>query len=200
MTESQEPQAPQEPELHSLDARSLRGLAHPMRMQLLNELRRGGPATASRLAAKLGESSGATSYHLRQLAAYGFVEDAPEQGKGRERWWRAVHEGVRFDAALLQDSDPDVRGAADLFLHEVANQHTKELATWLGTREDWSQEWRDSSDMSDWTLDLTPESARELRQRMHDLVASYRTPDSTEGTPETEQVRIHTHLMPVRRK
>lgn len=194
MTESSDPTPPQ---LHSLDARSLRGLAHPMRMQLLNLLRRGGPATASQLAAKLGESSGATSYHLRQLASYGFVEDAPDRGKGRERWWQAVHEGVRFESALLQDSDPEVRGAADLFLHEVANQHTQELATWLGTRDDWSQEWRDSSDMSDWTLHLTPGAARELVEKMHDLVASYRTPASDPGSPETEQVRVHTHLMPV---
>ncbi|GAA3821171.1 hypothetical protein GCM10022206_69020 [Streptomyces chiangmaiensis] len=52
-----------------LDARSLRGLAHPLRMQLLNALRRGGPATASRPAAKPGESSGATGCHLRRLAA-----------------------------------------------------------------------------------------------------------------------------------
>ncbi|NUT30943.1 MAG: helix-turn-helix transcriptional regulator, partial [Streptomyces sp.] len=87
----------EEPKLHELDARTLRGLAHPLRMQLLSALRRGGPATASQLAEKLGESSGATSYHLRQLAAYGFVEDAPDHGKGRERWWQAVHQGVRFD-------------------------------------------------------------------------------------------------------
>ena len=77
----QEPNEAEQPRLHQLDARSLRGLAHPLRMRLLTALRRGGPATASQLAEKLGESSGATSYHLRQLAAHGFVEDAPEQ------WW-----------------------------------------------------------------------------------------------------------------
>ncbi|MFE9770755.1 ArsR/SmtB family transcription factor [Streptomyces sp. NPDC005931] len=185
----------QNPKVRSLDARSLRGLAHPLRMQLLNALRRGGPATASQLAARLGESSGATSYHLRQLATHGFVEDAPEHGKGRERWWRAVHDGVSFDDALLGDRDPGVRGAADLFLHEVANQHTQELATWIGTREDWPETWRSSSDMSDWTLRLTPELARELIERMHDLVESYRAHDG--GPPAAEQVRVHSHVIPV---
>lgn len=72
---------PQEPQVRSLDARSLRGLAHPLRMRLLDALRFGGPATASQLAAKLGESSGATSYHLRQLAAHGFIEDAPSAAR-----------------------------------------------------------------------------------------------------------------------
>ncbi|MER6567326.1 helix-turn-helix domain-containing protein [Streptomyces sp. NPDC001093] len=189
---------PQDPQVHSLDARSLRGLAHPLRMQLLNALRRGGPATASQLAEKLGESSGATSYHLRQLAAHGFVEDVPEQGKGRERWWKAVHMGVRFDEALLKDRDPEVRGAADLFMHEVANQHTRDLATWLGTREDWSEAWNRSSDVSDWTLSLTPELASELIEKMHDLVESYRALAPKAATPDTEQVRIHTHVLPIR--
>ncbi|MFF5605243.1 ArsR/SmtB family transcription factor [Streptomyces cellulosae] len=194
----QEPNESEQPRLHHLDARSLRGLAHPLRMRLLTALRRGGPATASQLAEKLGESSGATSYHLRQLAAHGFVEDAPEHGKGRERWWKAVHAGVRFDDTLLRDSDPEVRGASDLFLHEVANAHTREIATWLGTAGEWPEEWRRASDMSDLTLRLTPDQAAELVERMHALVDSYRDRAPDDGTPDAEQVRVHTHLFPTR--
>ncbi len=36
-----------------------------------------------------------------------------------------------------------------MFVHEVANHHTQELATWLGTRDDWSRVWNRSSDLSD---------------------------------------------------
>lgn len=189
---------PEELNIHALDARSLRGLAHPLRMRLLAALRRGGPATASRLAQKLGESSGATSYHLRQLAAYGFVEDAPEHGKGRERWWRAVHQAVRFDEALFQDPDPTVRGAAALFLHEIATLHAQELSTFIGTAHDWPEAWHNASDVSDWTLRLTPELARELSTKMHELIESYRARAPEEDTAETEQVRVHTHLFPIR--
>ena len=57
------------------DPAALRALAHPLRGKLLAALRIDGPATASMLARRYGESSGATSYHLRQLARYGFVED-----------------------------------------------------------------------------------------------------------------------------
>ncbi|MFD2690325.1 ArsR/SmtB family transcription factor [Streptomyces phyllanthi] len=181
---------------HVLDARSLRGLAHPLRMALLNALRRGGPATASQLAEKLGESSGATSYHLRQLATHGFVEDAPEHGKGRERWWKAVHVGVRFDGALFKDPNPAVRGAADLFMHEVATTHSREIATWIGNRGDWPDNWTDSSDMSDWTLRLTPELSRELSGRMHELVEEYRARYANTDAPGAETVRVHTHLFP----
>ncbi|WP_328440354.1 helix-turn-helix domain-containing protein [Streptomyces sp. NBC_00444] len=189
---------PEERPNRVLDARSLRGLAHPLRMRLLGELRRNGPATASQLADKLSESSGATSYHLRQLAEYGFVEDAPEHGKGRERWWRAMHGGVELNETLLQDPDPAVRGAATFFMHEVATIHGQELSTFIGSAHEWSEKWYEGSDASDWTLRLTPELAVELIAKMHELVDNYRAQALPEGTPEAEQVRIHSHVFPIR--
>ncbi|WP_406477276.1 ArsR/SmtB family transcription factor [Streptomyces sp. NBC_01615] len=199
MQEPEEPTTPASNELapRTLDARSLRGLAHPLRMQLLSALRRGGPATASQLAAKLGESSGATSYHLRQLAAHGFVEDAPEHGKGRERWWKAVHQGLIYDSTRFTGSDPELRGAEDTFLHEIANTHTRELSTWIATRHEWSTAWSGATDMSDMTLRLTPELATELVARMHELMENYRALAPAEDIPDAEQVRLHTHVFPI---
>lgn len=192
-----EPQNHQDPQVRSLDARSLRGLAHPLRMQLLDALRFGGPATASQLAEKLGESSGATSYHLRQLAAHGFVEDAPERGKGRERWWKAVHRGLRFDDALFSDADPAVRGAADVYLHQVATTQTQDLSTWLGNRASWPEEWNRVWDMSSATLRLTPELTRELIEQMHALIDTYRDRAAAEDDTDAAQVRLHTHAFPL---
>ncbi|MGW0753513.1 ArsR/SmtB family transcription factor [Streptomyces sp. NPDC002587] len=184
---------PIEPNARVLDARSLRGLAHPLRIRMLATLRHDGPATASQLAQQLGESSGSTSYHLRQLAVHGFVEDAPEHGKGRERWWKATHDGTVFDEKLIYDEDPATRGAADLFMHEIATIHTQELSTWLGNAHTWSKEWRRGSDMSDFTLRLTAAQSLELIRRMHELVNGYRDLPPEEGM---EQVRVHTHVLP----
>ncbi|MCX5406950.1 helix-turn-helix domain-containing protein [Streptomyces sp. NBC_00335] len=186
-----------EPQLRKLDAHSLRGLAHPLRIRLLGDLRLHGPATASQLAERLGESSGATSYHLRQLAAYGFVEDAPEHGKGRERWWRPAQDGTIFDEALVYDTDPATRGAAEVFLAEIVKIHEQELSSWLGEAHTWSLEWRRSSELSDFSLQLTPEQSHELVLKMHDLINSYRDLPPSEGT---ETVRVHTHAFPVRTK
>ncbi|WP_314223259.1 ArsR/SmtB family transcription factor [Streptomyces zaehneri] len=189
---------PEQPEVRKLDARSLRGLAHPLRMELLNALRRHGPATASQLAERLGESSGATSYHLRQLAAHGFVADDPERGKGRERWWKAAVQGIAMDEKLFQSPDPEVRGAADTFLHEIANKHARELATWVATRDAWLPKWSDHAmDLSDWQLRLTPERARELVRDMHELLRSYEALEAGENDPEAEQIRLHTHVFPI---
>ncbi|MEU9990249.1 helix-turn-helix domain-containing protein [Streptomyces sp. NPDC048045] len=183
--------------LRRLDARSLRGLAHPLRMQLLEALRHHGPATASQLGARLGESSGATSYHLRQLAAHGFVEDAPGHGKGRERWWQAVDQELSVERDLLTSTDPVVRGATDVFLHEAVTAYGRELAGFVATRDKWLPAWSGGATLSDSMLRLTPELAAELTGRMHALIAEYRDSVPDAGTPGSEQVRIHTHLFPI---
>ncbi|GAA2958273.1 winged helix-turn-helix domain-containing protein [Streptomyces enissocaesilis] len=195
-----EPDTPEpdtrEPDSRVLDARSLRGLAHPLRIQLLKSLRHDGPATASQLAQRLGESSGATSYHLRQLASHGFVEDDPERGKGRERWWRAAQEGTTFSRELHNSPDPAVRGAADLFMHEIANIHTQEVSTWLGTAREWPEEWAGASDLSDFTLQLTPGQLKELNEKIHALINSYH--GLSVSGEDSAQVRLHTHSFPRR--
>ncbi|MEU2558952.1 helix-turn-helix domain-containing protein [Streptomyces longispororuber] len=193
-----EPERPAQRKIHHLDARSLRGLAHPLRMRLLSSLRRDGPATASQLADRLGESSGATSYHLRQLAEYGFVEDAPERGTGRERWWRAVYDGTMLGDELRTDPDPEVRGAVGTLLYESATQHSQELSTWLGTTDDWPKEWVESSDVSDFTLRLTPELSAELGRKVHALIESYRALAPEADTPDAATVRVHLHQFPTR--
>ncbi|MCG7526746.1 winged helix-turn-helix domain-containing protein [Streptomyces sp. OfavH-34-F] len=186
-----------EPSVLNIDARALRGLAHPLRLRLLNALREHGPATASGVAERLGESSGATSYHLRQLASFGFVEDDPTRGKGRERWWRAAHAGAAFDSDLMQHADPEVRGAMGVVLHEIATLHAQELSTWLGTLHEWSHEWYEGSSISDFKIRLTPELSLELAQKVNDLINSYRgrVPEGTEGSAV---VRAHLHVFPRR--
>ncbi|MFF8278216.1 ArsR/SmtB family transcription factor [Streptomyces lateritius] len=187
--------APEERVSRTLDPRSLRGLAHPLRIQLLRALRHHGPATASQLAERLGESSGATSYHLRQLAAHGFVEDDPTRGKGRERWWKAAQQGTYVDESLYRNADPEVRGAMEVYLHEIATIHTQELNTWLGTRHDWDAAWAGASDMSDFTLRLPPERLHELNVKIHDLIGEYHASADPEA-PGAARVRMHLHAFP----
>ncbi|WP_030276971.1 winged helix-turn-helix domain-containing protein [Streptomyces sp. NRRL B-24484] len=188
-----------QPAVRSLDARSLRGLAHPLRMQLLAALRQGGPSTATKLAARLGESSASVSYHLRQLGVHGFIAEDPGLGTARERWWRAEHRGHRFDRLedFLENPDPEVRGAMDVFLKEVAAVHARELGEWLASTAEWPEEWRRSWDMSDFTLHLTPELAREFAARAHELVQSFR--DRAADEDGAVAARVHLHAFPLPR-
>src|SRR5215212_6743064 len=75
----------------------LKALGHPGRLRMLGLLRVEGPATATTLAARLGLNTGATSYHLRQLAQHGFIEEDSERGNARDRWWRASHDSTRTE-------------------------------------------------------------------------------------------------------
>jgi DNA-binding transcriptional ArsR family regulator len=70
------------------DPGRLRALSHPLRRRILRELSVRGSATSTTIGEALGANTGTTSYHLRQLHKFGFIEEIPERSTGRERWWR----------------------------------------------------------------------------------------------------------------
>jgi predicted ArsR family transcriptional regulator len=89
------------------DVRMLRGIAHPMRNRILEEMSAGGPMRAADVAERLGIPANQASFHLRQLAKYGLVEDAPELARdGRDRVWRVTHEsGLSVNLEELVDQE-----------------------------------------------------------------------------------------------
>ncbi len=93
------------------DPRTLRALAHPLRLQILGYLQRHGPATATECAAVTGQSPSACSWHLRELARYGLIGEAEEVGSGRRRPWRALVTGFGWDT-----SRPEGRAVRDVVL------------------------------------------------------------------------------------
>lgn len=177
--------------------RQLRALSHPLRTRMLGLLRTEGPATATSLGARLGESSGATSYHLRQLAAHGFIEEDPEHTvRGRERWWRAVHARTMVDAKEFM-GDPETSRALDLFFHTVLDDHMQRVAAFVSEKDDWHQPWIDAADISDAWLRLTPERAKQLNAELHSVLDRYRD-DASADSPEAEQVVVGIQLFPRR--
>ena len=137
-----------------VDAGSLRGLAHPLRVQICDRLGMYGPATATQLAEVLGESSGTTSYHLRQLEKYGFVEEDTTRGSGRERFWRRVPGGLQIDSTKLIDS-PATRDAAMLVVNEFQRFRQARAEHWRHTFEQWPREWTEHSAEASFHLKLT---------------------------------------------
>lgn len=121
------------------DPTALRALSHPLRLRMLGLLRAEGPSTASRLAQRLGLNSGATSYHLRNLARHGFVVEADERGDARDRWWRAAHQSTRADP---DSPDPALRDAVDAFSQAVAVIHGEHLQRAIEERPLLPERWR----------------------------------------------------------
>jgi len=183
-----------------LDARSLRGLAHPLRVRLLGLLREHGPATASGLARTVGESSGVTSYHLRQLAEHGLVveHEVPEASR-RERWWRAAHRSTILEP--LPDHDPATEVLVDEYLRAIAAAYADRVVRFAdglpGLRESLGTEWADAADLSDWWLDLTPEQTHDISTEIAAVLARYRASDpDVVPEPGTRRVVVQLQLMP----
>lgn len=166
-----------------LDPRNLKGLAHPLRVQLLGALREGGPATASMLASRLGESSGATSYHLRQLEGFGFISEDTARGSGRERWWRAAHRSTHFDeSALTRNPDTALLGAE--YLRAIAGACASGMLQWIEALPSAPADWARAGTLSDWGLRLTPEQARRLGSELEAVIHTFPRFDPEEPVVE----------------
>jgi DNA-binding transcriptional ArsR family regulator len=192
----------------SLQPAQLKGIAHPLRVRLLGLLRVDGPSTATRLAERVGESSGSTSYHLRQLAAYGFITpcDPPQDeprgaGSARERWWRAAHRFTRF--AAPERAPGEELGEADVlaeeYLRSVATVYHGQVLDWLSASADLPAPWHDAGALSDITLRLTREQCDRLRREMGDLVRSYdreHPADAPDARADSERVVVQWQVLP----
>lgn len=180
------------------DAAQLRALAHPLRARLLGALRFDGPATATKLAARLGTNSGATSYHLRQLAEVGLVEDDVERSTGRDRVWCSSHESTSWRSTDFDD-DPDSRAADDWLVRHHASTAAHWLDDWLGARHGWPTDWRDAADQSDYHLDLTATGLSDLMAELHAVLRRYvDTQDPAKPTAERVTVLLQAFPSPER--
>ncbi len=135
----------------------LKALTHPVRVRMLGMLRLDGPATATTLADRLGLNTGATSYHLRQLAQHGFVVEDTERGNARDRWWRAAHQTTTTDTA--GPAEPESRDAIDAYLQSVVTVTTERLQRSIEELPLLPEEWRNATTYSDWVVRLTPRKA-----------------------------------------
>ncbi|MGN6446221.1 ArsR/SmtB family transcription factor [Amnibacterium sp.] len=148
------------------DVRALRALAHPVRLALIEHLVVDGPLTATEASELVGESPSSCSFHLRQLAKYGFVEETGE-GTGRRRPWRITRLGLDFDPDA---ADPAVGRASAEVAALFRERQMDRYRMWRMTRSSWSEAWRRASIDSEFAFWLTPAELQavgaELQERL----------------------------------
>jgi DNA-binding transcriptional ArsR family regulator len=178
------------------DAREIRAVAHPLRIALLEALGREGPLTATEAGELLGESPANMSFHLRTLARYGFVEEAPG-GTGRQRPWRRVTAVAALD---LDSEEAAAAVAAQTVSRHFAARALERRAEWDATRTSFPKRWRDSSFAFDSLFYLT---ADELEAVGHEFLAildryADRVPDRAKRPEDAYPVAIvgHGHPLP----
>jgi predicted transcriptional regulator len=140
------------------DPRALRAMAHPIRLSLIGVLRREGPLTATQAGELIGESSASCSFHLRQLAKYGLVEEAGG-GKGRERPWRAT---TMYTAWPDVAEGPEAAVASSLLSSMIAERYFEGLSRWLEAKPDEPLEWQQAAHFGDTMLYVTPDELTAL--------------------------------------
>jgi hypothetical protein len=176
------------------DLATLKALAQPRRQRMLQHLTVHGTATSATLARALGLNTGATSYHLRELARYGFVEevDRPAEagGHGRERWWRAVPGDRRFpprsrqsaEMRLVMDELNHHAYAADLELFEqmqLQTQAQRQLRTRGADGEVGEADpWVDAFPYSRGSIRLTLPELRAFFEEYIALLNRYKRPEA----------------------
>ncbi len=182
----------------SVDLPSLKALAHPLRVALLHALTTHGAQTATALGQRLGESSGSTSYHLRQLERAGFVREVEGRGTARERWWeRAVGEVDVWtpELAAMQEG----RAAAAAVLGAWSDEGTRLLRDFIDHGEDdFGPEVNDAARIATLHGHLAVDELRALTRDVEALIAERLATSRThDGDEDALRVLVQLHAFPV---
>lgn len=153
-----------------LDAGALRALSHPLRVQIFDILAQEGPQTASTLAEILGESSGATSYHLRALARHDLIREVEGERSGRERWWERPPGGIVYDSRAVEGS-PSGEAALQVAVAEIHRRRHQELMEYFSGRIDKEPaDWVDASSSMTSGISMTAEQTTDLIRRIESVI------------------------------
>jgi DNA-binding transcriptional ArsR family regulator len=196
MSENRDPERAAEdaPPYRFENPRSIRALAHPARLAIINALVTGEELTATQCAELTGLSPSATAYHLKFLERYGVVEAAPPRPDRRERPWRAAGRQVQ---AYLDSSTPAGASAAAAVVaaHMDMTRTIAVESTAAGYAE--PEEWRDVGDVNNADLWLTAEESEQVAAGLAAVLQPYRGRDHPAGS---RPVRVMSVVIPHRRR
>lgn len=177
-----------------LSPKSMRAVAHPVRLAILSRLQGHGPSTATALAPLVGASPSVTSWHLRHLAEHGLVRDAQVESDGRQRWWEAVGTGFRF----TPDDDEAGLDAASLLSRVMFDQADRLPSAWARDEEPLLEpEWRRAAGLSNTSIVATADELAEIESAIEDVLAPYVLRKNSGVPPEGgRRVRLLRYVLP----
>jgi hypothetical protein len=151
------------------DPQTMRALTHPVRLALLEALELEGPLTATQAGELIGEPPNTCSFHFRQLAKYGFVEEAGP-APGRSRPWRLTTYRMHF-SDLHEDVDMAVAARGlDRMLKE---RYFARLAAFYAARPDYPLAWQEVTGGSEAVLHVTPEELGAIDEQIMAILGRY---------------------------
>ena len=179
------------------DLDGLKALAHPLRMQIIEALSTYGEQTASGLAERLGESSGATSYHLRQLEKHGYVREVEGRGTGRERWWDRVPGPIHIGSAELESSQAG-RAASRVIMREWLHHRESGVRDIIERgHEVLTPAWRDALALQSASVHVTAEQLEALNKAVTTLILDFAREHRGQRVPGSRPVHLQYYGYPV---
>lgn len=178
------------------DPKVMRALAHPARIAIIEHLgSTGAVVTATECAGLVGLSPSATSYHLRELAKYGLVEQAPSRGDARERVWRSTTSGFNIDGDL---AEPETRASQRALVDVYLNRDFARLREWVARLHEEPRQWQEASTLMGPMLLLTAEELIEVNRRVKEVLDPYRRRERMDDAPaDARPVAVHYAVFPV---
>jgi DNA-binding transcriptional ArsR family regulator len=180
-------------DLELTDPRAMRALAHPVRLAILEQLQRHGPATATQLAPAVGATPSVTSWHLRHLAGFGLVRDSDAGADRRQRWWESPAGGFRFEAS----GDEESQSAARLLSRQLFRQYGHLPHKWITEDEPrLPAEWRRLGGMANTRVVLGPAELEAVEKAIEQVLAPYVTRDPADRPTDARGVRLMRYTLP----
>jgi DNA-binding transcriptional ArsR family regulator len=179
------------------DPQVMRAMAHPARIEIMEHLgSTGAVVTATEMAALVGLSPSATSYHLRELAKYGLVEQAPSRGDARERVWRSTSSGWSLEGG--DGGEPGVRAAEQALVDVYLSRDFARLRDWFARQHAEPKAWREASMLLGQMLLLTADELRRVNEAVREVLAPYQRRERMADAPEDARpVAVHYATFPV---
>ncbi|MGW3248070.1 ArsR/SmtB family transcription factor [Streptomyces sp. NPDC001070] len=178
------------------DPQTMRALAHPVRLAILERLQRHGPATATQLAPDVGATPSVTSWHLRHLASFGLVRDAEPGPDRRQRRWEAVARGFRFEAPRDPDDEEGMSAARvlsrEMFLRsgDLANRWAAEVEPEL------EPAWRRLAGLANTRVVVSADELAAIEDAIELVLAPYVTRDEAARPADGRGVRLLRYVLP----
>ncbi|GAA2795366.1 helix-turn-helix domain-containing protein [Kitasatospora paracochleata] len=175
------------------DPRTMRALAHPVRLAILERLQRHGPATATELAPDVGATPTVTSWHLRHLAGFGLVRDAEPGPDRRRRRWEAVGTGMRFEPS----ADPESGDAAHALAQQMFLRYADLPARWITEVEPGlDPAWRRLGGLANTGVTVSADELAAILDGIERLLAPYLTRDAADRPADSRRVRLMRYVLP----
>jgi DNA-binding transcriptional ArsR family regulator len=184
--------APDDDRIVLTDPKSIRAIAHPARLKVIDHLFQGNVSTSTELAELTGLSASAMSYHLRSLEKWGIVARVDDAADGRERPWRQAGSGLSWT-----NSNAAEIGPLSVMMKQFFNEMEQQLADWQRFEPQAPLDWKHRSTVSRGFPWLTAEQASQFAEGVAALLENIGARTHATAPPDAQRTAYLFALVPL---